>query len=360
MTRHTNLGQLFMVGLQGTTLTKNEQQLLRTMQPAGLTLFSRNLTPDIDQICNLNQSVLDLLEITPIIAIDQEGGAKERLPVPPFTHWAGNPALTKEYLKSGSTQATIDYYRALALELKYLGINTDFAPVVDIITAQKDPRQTTFINDRSFGEDAKIVATLSAAAVKGLMQEGILACAKHFPGHGATTADSHLELPRIDLSADEMNQRDLLPFRAAIEAGCPMIMTAHILYPALDKKFPATLSKPILTDLLKKQLGFKGLIVTDDLNMKAIADRYGDLDAVIMSLKAGSQMMLYCDGVERAFEIYQRLQKALGASDDELQEATVEALHLVDNWKKTYLTRKLVPDKKSLLALLSRQRKTSI
>lgn len=337
-----DLGQLFMVATEGPELSAHEREVLQTMQPAGLTLFTRNLH-NLEQICVLNRALLDCFgTYAPILAIDQEGGLKERLPMPPFTHWPGNPTLAKLHAKNKSSPYCREQYRGIARELKVLGFNVDFAPVADII----DPEQLTFMHERAFGADPQAVAELTVAALAGLADEGIIGCAKHFPGHGPTSTDSHLDLPRIERTREQLSRHDLVPFRAAVQADCPMFMTAHILYPDLDPTYPATLSPRIINDGLRKQLGFKGLIVTDDLNMHAVSKRYGNFDVARLSLLAGCNILLYCDGVDAAFAIYKEMRQRLESPDVEpaLYNAATTAIDEVRAWKQRWLANPPQPD----------------
>lgn len=347
----TNLGQLFMVALEGEKITMDEARLIQEMQPAGITLFARNLR-NLDQICTLNQRLIDLCDIHPIIAIDQEGGSKERLPSPPFTHWPKHRYLTEDYLRSSSDRLTRAQHVAIAKELTSLGINMNFAPVLDI----GGTHEPSFIDDRAFGNTPKIVSELGVAAMQALQEGGVIPCGKHFPGHGGTSTDSHLSLPRIDKSETLFTHHELAPFQAAIEADCPMIMTAHIIYAALDADQPATLSKSILTGLLRRQMGFKGLIVTDDMNMMAIQSHFGAFPALTQSLKAGANLMLYCKEVDAPFRLYHELLERLNeGSDQELCQVVRNHIEQIAAWKARYLQNPPMPSKEAASDLVSKR-----
>jgi beta-N-acetylhexosaminidase len=218
------------------------------------------------------------------VCTDQEGGRVARLKSG-FTLWP--PMLTLG--RSGDERLAERFARALAAELKAVGISLDFTPVLDILTNPKNP----VIGDRALAERAEDVARLGAAIIRTLQEEGIAACGKHFPGHGDTSADSHHELPLVEHPPDRIEQVELVPFRAAIDADVACIMTAHILIPSLDGEHPATLS-PRIISMLKQSLNFHGMVVTDDLEMKAISKRYGTAEASVAAIAAGCDAVLLC------------------------------------------------------------------
>jgi beta-N-acetylhexosaminidase len=241
----------------------------------------------------------------------------------PFTQWPAAATLGR----SGDIALAERFARALAAELRAVGITLDYAPVLDVLTNPKNP----VIGDRSISEKAVDAARLGAAIVRTLQAEGIAACGKHFPGHGDTQVDSHLELPIVEHPVERMRQVEFLPFKAAIDAGVATVMTAHVLAPALDEKRPATLSHRVVTGLLRGELGFEGVILSDDLEMKAIAGEYAVPAAAVLAVEAGCDGVLICSG------------------DHQTQAAALEALvHAVETGA---LTEKRVED------ALNRQRK---
>jgi beta-N-acetylhexosaminidase len=254
--------------------------------------------------------------------VDQEGGRVARLKAP-FTQWPAAATLGR----SGDIALAERFARALAAELRAVGITLDYAPVLDVLTNPKNP----VIGDRSISEKAVDAARLGAAIVRTLQAEGIAACGKHFPGHGDTQVDSHLELPIVEHPVERMRQVEFLPFKAAIDAGVATVMTAHVLTPALDEKRPATLSHRVVTGLLRGELGFEGVILSDDLEMKAIAGEYAVPAAAVLAVEAGCDGVLICSG------------------DHQTQAAALEALvHAVETGA---LTEKRVED------ALNRQRR---
>ena len=256
------LGLHFIVGLQGAVLEKQEQKLLAELQPAGIILFRKNIAADDPSgwLDKLDRLIAQAREAAArpdfLVAVDHEGGAVYRF-CHPVTHFA--PARSW-----AASSAAVG--RATGRELRALGCNLNFAPVVDI---HCEP-QNTVIGPRAFGTTAEEVSPPAIAFLKSMEAEGVLGCAKHFPGHGATIADSHLELPVLDVPRKVLLKRELLPFRQIIAAGTKLVMTAHVRYPAVDPTRPATLSPVILGDLLRAELGFSGVIVSDDLEMAAL------------------------------------------------------------------------------------------
>lgn len=220
----------------------------------------------------------------PVIAVDQEGGRVQRLRglVPDM------PSM-KEIASDGQSRA----YEAgvvVGEALTDLGFNVDFAPVLDVDSNPVNP----IIGDRAFSDDPEIVSKCGIDFMVGLSASGVMACGKHFPGHGDTSADSHVELPVVGAGKDTLSGRELRPFQAAIREGLKMIMTAHCVYTSIDGDHPATLSKPIIGGLLRKQLGFDGVILTDDLGMKAISNRYSDEEILLLGYDAGVDLFLQC------------------------------------------------------------------
>jgi beta-N-acetylhexosaminidase len=194
--------------------------------------------------------------------------------------------------RSGDVALAGRFAAALAAELRSVGITLDYAPVLDIHTNPKNP----VIGDRALADNAEMVARLGEAVIRGLQDNGIAACGKHFPGHGDTSVDSHFELPLVEHPPDRIRRVECVPFRAAVAADVALIMTAHVLVPSLDEENPATLSPRIVQALLRDELGFTGVIVSDDLEMKAIAKSYTVPDAAVRAVVAGCDALLVCSG----------------------------------------------------------------
>ncbi|MFZ5875908.1 MAG: beta-N-acetylhexosaminidase [Nitrospirota bacterium] len=290
------LAQLIMVGFEGPRLNPSITRLVKTTRVGGVILFRRNVTTP-EQVLTLTRGLQRLAPKAPLfVAIDQEGGRVSRLP-PPFTQFP--PAATLGARKAVAlTYATGEI---MGRELAAVGVNMNMAPVLDVNTNAANP----IIGDRAFGDSPMIVEEHGLALMVGLQDHGVIACAKHFPGHGATSADSHLELPEVDVSLRQLERIHLRPFEHAIANRLAALMTAHVRYPALDAKTPATLSKKIVTGLLRRAMGFDGVVITDDLEMKAIADRHDAGDAALKAFLAGADVLLFCrdqDAPEQAIE----------------------------------------------------------
>jgi beta-N-acetylhexosaminidase len=281
------IGQLLIAGFGGDTLPVELKALAREFGLGGVIVFSRNIA-EPEQIAELCFEAARLVPDLPLwVSIDQEGGRVARLKAP-FTEWP--PMATMG--RSGDVALAGRFARALAAELRAVGITLDYAPVLDVNTNPKNP----VIGDRALSDKADEVAKFGAAIVQGLQAEGVAACGKHFPGHGDTSSDSHLELPLVEHPIERLRDVELKPFRAAIEAGVAAIMTAHVFMPALDEERPATLSNRVVSGLLREELRFEGVILSDDLEMKAIASSYAVPAAAVLAVEAGCDGVLICGG----------------------------------------------------------------
>jgi beta-N-acetylhexosaminidase len=285
-TRH-DIGQLLIGSLPGTTVPPELRSLAGEFSLGGVILFARNIEAP-EQVAELAHDLQQLAGEVPLwISVDQEGGRVARLKTP-FTEWPPMAVLGR----SGDESLAGRFAAALAAELRAVGITLDYAPVLDIHTNPANP----IIGDRALGESAGTVARLGAAIVRALQAGGVAACGKHFPGHGDTTVDSHLELPIVEHPPDRIRRVECVPFEAAIEAGVAFLMTAHLLVPTIDEAHPATLSRRIVHDLLREELGFEGVVLTDDLEMRAIAGAYEVPDAAVQAIAAGCDGLLICSG----------------------------------------------------------------
>lgn len=234
----------------------------------------------------------------PILGVDQEGGRVARFKSPVVRL---PPA--RSFGRKDDETLTRRAYEVLGAQLRAVGFSVDFAPVLDI---DGGPDKEV-IGDRSFGGEADVVRRHGVAAVTGLLEAGICPCGKHFPGHGMTTCDSHAALPIVDRDIQTLNTRELIPFAAAIESGLPLIMPAHIVYRGVDEKKPATISKKILGDVLRRALGFEGAIITDDLKMGAVNEAGGAVEVAVDALMAGADLLLCCHDEELQEEIREAL-----------------------------------------------------
>ena len=298
------VGQLLMIGFEGKKPRPEVARLLSEGKAGGVILLARNfddadeaaaLIGDLQQLAAASPSGLPLL-----IAVDQEGGSVVRL-TKGVTVFPGNMAL-------GATGRPDLAYRAafaVAGELAPLGINMNFAPVVDVNNNPRNP----VVGVRSFGEDPRLVAEFGAEAVRGYQNGGVAAVAKHFPGHGDTTTDSHLGMPQIPHPLTRLEEVELVPFQRAITAGVAGIMTTHASFPAVepDPGRPATLSTAALTGLLRQQLGFNGLIITDCLEMGGVANAFGTEQAAVLAVQAGADLALITHSYARQLAAHRML-----------------------------------------------------
>ena len=288
-----------MAGFAGTSLTVELRALAREFSLGGVVYFARNVEEPA-QVAEVSREIATLTgDLPPWVSVDQEGGRVARFRRG-FTVWPPMATLGR----SGDVELARQFARALAVELRAVGITLDFAPVLDIFTNLKN----TVIGDRALAGRAEDVATLGVAIIEELQRGGVAACGKHFPGHGDTLADSHHDLPLVEHDPDRLRAVEFVPFRAAIAAGVASMMSCHVLVPAFDEERPGTLSPTIVQGLLRDELGFDGLIFTDDMEMKAIAARMPVPDACVAAIAAGCDAVLVCSG------------------NHELQAATIEAL----------------------------------
>jgi beta-N-acetylhexosaminidase len=282
-----DVGQLLIGSFTGVQVPVEWRSLAREFDLGGAILFARNVEAP-EQVAELAFEIEALGHQSPLwVSVDQEGGRVARLKEP-FTKWPPMATLGR----SGSDALAERFAHALAEELTAVGITLDYAPVLDIHTNPKNP----VIGDRALAGVADEVARLGRVIIRTFQANGIAACGKHFPGHGDTATDSHLELPLVEHPPDRLRAVELAPFRAAIAEGVAFIMTAHVLVPALDEQQPATLSRAIVQGLLRDELGFRGVILSDDLEMKAISARLPVPEAAVQAIRAGCDGLLVCSG----------------------------------------------------------------
>ncbi|UCD77658.1 MAG: beta-N-acetylhexosaminidase [Desulfobacterales bacterium] len=289
-------GQRLMVGFDGTDLNADLRFLIDRLKVGGVILFARNLvTPDqIRDLCHALQDYAQQRGHPPLfIAIDQEGGQVARLKEP-FTQFAGNPSMKHE-------EDAVHFAEVTATELKQVGINMNMAPVMDVAPEEMN----SIMAKRSFGADPDWVSRMGIKVIEHLQINNIMAVAKHFPGIGRTVLDSHLELPVLEDELSILEQLDLIPFEASIKHGVSGMMLSHIFYPKLDPEWPASLSNRIANDLLRKRMGFDGLVMTDDLDMGAITKHFDIRTSILQILAADIDLALICHkgpSIEFAYE----------------------------------------------------------
>lgn len=309
------IGQHVIIGFEGTETTPELRSFIRDEGIGGVILFARNISSK-SQIMRMTARLKEeACDVPLIVSIDQEGGAVQRLPRSCGTF----PSMEEIGRRAKERDDPTEAYRAgqhIAEVLVPLGVNLDYAPVLDVNTNPFNP----VIGDRSFGCDPRFVAELGVQFMKGLMEGGVLACGKHFPGHGDTDADSHLTLPLMSHTRRRFEACEWVPFRAAISAGVPSIMTAHLMAPNLDPNAPASLSEEIMTNILRGTLGFKGIIISDDLLMAGVADLMTPADAAVRALREGADYVLICRDMAVQRAAIDRLKRALDEGELSVQE----------------------------------------
>lgn len=294
-----NVGQLMMLSFTGDTTPLAQ---LEEFKPAGFTFYRNNIT-STENTRIITQALQQHATYPLLFSITQEGGPFNAYRVDTATLFPSPMALAAT--QNPDLAARVAY--AIGKELRYMGFNLLFAPVMDVNSNPDNP----IIGVRSFAADAETVSTFGKAFLLGLEQAGIAGAAKHFPGHGDTSTDSHLGLPVVTGNLEHLYENELAPFKSSIEAGVPAIMTAHVVFPALGETLPATLSKSVLTDILRNELGFQGLIVTDSLEMKAITESFGAGEAAVRSIEAGADLLLLGSDINKQREVYVALKQAL-------------------------------------------------
>ena len=336
------MGQLVIGSLPGVTPTPELRSLAREFQLSGVILFARNIESP-KQVAELSRELQGMAKpgTPPLwISVDQEGGQVARLRAP-FTEWPPMATLGR----SGDEGLARRFAAALASELRAVGITLNYAPVLDVNTNLSNP----VIGDRALSEDAEMVARLGGILIETLQMHGVAACGKHFPGHGDTDRDSHLELPYVNRNINSLKKTELKPFAEAIKNGLEVIMTAHVVYSEWDSKLPATFSRQILKNILRKELGFDGVIITDDLEMKAI-EKHISFDSIPrLGSSAGVDLYLICHDCEKIMALQDQMIRNI--QEGHIDQASVEqSVQRIMGIKKRLLTRSC--DKQNLTDLI--------
>ncbi len=288
MTLDEKITQMFIVSYDASTMTTPFKNMLSTYKPGGFILFSYNKNiSTYTNTLNLVNNIQSTAKIPMFISIDQEGGTVQRLTA------LSNPSAT--YIpsmtllgKTNNPDLSYKVGQVMGEELRTLGINMNFAPVIDVM----DNVSTSIMKNRSFGNDPEKVSNMGIALAKGLKSKNVIPVYKHFPGHGGTSTDSHNDLPVLNKTKDELKNNDLIPFQKAINNGADVIMIGHLSIPEIDPIYPSSLSKVIVTDLLKNEMGYKGLVVTDALNMDALVKKFSEKEIYELAINAGVDILL--------------------------------------------------------------------
>lgn len=314
-----SVGQHLLGGFDGYSVTPDVCDLILKKKILGFTLFKWNIESP-EQLVALTgelKSLANQAGYEIILGVDQEGGRVARLPVPPFTEIPPMREWGNKVKENGDFTVIQQLGALAAQEVRAAGFNLDFAPVVDVDLNPDNP----VIGDRSFSNEAWHVYLCAKFFLKGLMSGGVIGCLKHFPGHGATDLDSHFALPHDPRSLNDLLDCDLLPYGKLIVEGCaPSIMTAHVVYDAIDPDNPATLSEKIVGGLLRDQLGYDGVVFSDDLLMKAIGDHHDILDVVLRFFEIGGDVVLVCRDAALNLELIERLEEAFSKPSNQIEK----------------------------------------
>ncbi len=335
--------EFFIFGIAGQELTQAEYDFIKDNPVGGIILFGRNIH-SLPQIVALNRSIIEANpQFPPLISVDQEGGRVARLKnictqVPPMGE------LTQAFLKDLSLAYRLGAMQAR--ELVSLGFNLNFSPVCDVLSHNDNQ----VIGDRSFSDCPETVACIARKYIEGLQGAGLAACAKHFPGHGATSVDSHYALPVLDTDIETLKARELVPFKRAIDAHVATIMTAHIITKAVDS-VPATLSESSLKQLLRGDLGYKNVIISDDLDMKAVADHFTLPQIIEMGILASVDLFIVGNNFKKTLDAVSIMQELLN-SDERIVHHAKEARERINILRERFLGKPKSPDLSSALAIV--------
>lgn len=330
MSLDEKIGQMFIIGVEGTSVDEKLKQYITTLKPGGIILFRDNIT-DPEQLLSFINGLKAANSgwIPLFISVDEEGGRISRMP-------EQLPDMPSAMSLGGLDDPVFTYVagRLLAEKIKIFGFNMDFAPVLDITS---NP-QNTVIGDRAFGTDEPSVSKHGIQMMKGIRDEGVIAVVKHFPGHGDTEVDSHYGLPVVTHGMERLENFELVPFRKAFDENADAVMVAHIVVESLDPDLPASLSGPVITGLLRDKMGFDGVVITDDMTMRAITNNFDIGDAAVRSVIAGSDIILVCHGYDKQKAAMDAVKTAVetGTIDmDSIDRSVSRILRLKDKYAVT-------------------------
>lgn len=329
MSLEEKIGQMVMVGFEGYEVNEEVSKLLEEQRVGGFILFKRNIKNG-DQLLELINSLKksNSKNKNPLfISVDEEGGSVTRMPEELM-----KIPTNKKIGEINDRDFSFGIGGLIADEVKAFGFNMNFAPVLDINSNPKNP----VIGDRSFGAEEKKVSSLGIETMKGIQAKGVISVVKHFPGHGDTSVDSHVGLPVINYNMDRLKGFELVPFAEAVSSGADAVMVAHILLPQIDSVNPSSFSKVLITDVLRKELDFDGVVITDDMTMGAITENYDIGNAAVKSVIAGSDIILVCHGYKNEIAVINSLKSALdmgSISEKRIEESVYRILKLKQKYK---------------------------
>lgn len=325
MTIDEKIGQLIIAGFDGTTVNDELRSLILEKYVGGVILFSKNVE-SASQVVALNNEIKEINKVnkSPIfISVDEEGGLVSRMP----SEFKDIPT-NSDIAKYDDEDLSYNIGKVIGEEISSLGFNMDFAPVLDI-------NSNPVIGDRSFGDNETIVSKLGIATMKGLKDSNVIATVKHFPGHGDTSVDSHVGLPVVENDLERLKSFELVPFQKAIDEGVDMVMVSHIMLPKIDENDPATLSKTIVTDILRKDMNYNGVVVTDDMTMGAIINNYDIGEAAVKSINAGVDIVMVCHQYENVTKVIDAIKEAVNngtITEERLDKSVERILKLKDKY----------------------------
>ncbi len=325
MTLEEKVGQLVIVGVEGYNNDEHSELLIKNYHVGGFILFKKNIR-DSAQLSNLLNSLkasnASANKVPIFLSVDEEGGRVSRLP-DEFKKIPSNKVIGKK----DDSDLSYKVGAILGKELYAFGFNMDFAPVLDINSNPKNP----VIGDRSFGTTPELVSRLGVETMKGIQSQNIISVVKHFPGHGDTSVDSHVGLPKVNHDLERLMSFELVPFNAALENGADTVMIAHILLPKLDSKNPASFSKAVITDLLRTKMNYNDVVITDDFTMGAITKNFDIGAAAVKSIQVGGDIVLVCHGFDKQEAVIKALLEAARTgriSAERLEESVYRVLEL--------------------------------
>ncbi|WP_188455999.1 beta-N-acetylhexosaminidase [Virgibacillus oceani] len=331
MSLDEKIGQLIFAGISGEAMGAETKSLINTYKVGGIIFYKENLVNPKQTVKLLNQikTTNENNDLPLLLGIDQEGGQISRLPGD-LMEIPANERIGE----LNNAQYSYEIGSLLGEQLRAFGFNLDFAPVLDVNSNPDNP----VIGDRSFGSNPEIVGKLGTQTMKGIQSQHIISVVKHFPGHGDTSVDSHLQLPRVNKSIPELKSLELKPFEHAINNGADVVMIAHILLPKIDSENPATMSKRVITDMLRKQLDFNGVVITDDMTMKAITDNFDIARASVESIKAGSDIILVAHDYNKVVAVFEAIKSAVKSgelTEERIDESVSRIIALKRNYELT-------------------------
>jgi len=329
MTLDEKIGQMLIIGFDGYSIDENMKNIINVNKIGGAILYSKNIKSPTQLLGVINElkTINSSNDVPLFISVDEEGGKVSRMPEElhklPSNEWIG---------KQNDKELAYNIGQVIGEELKAFGFNMDFAPVLDINSNPKNP----VIGDRSFGAEAEIVTELGVQAMKGIQEKGVISVVKHFPGHGDTIVDSHIKLPTVTHNMTRLNDFELIPFKEAIQQGADAVMIAHILLPNLDIEAPSSMSSVVINDILRNELKFDGVVITDDMTMGAISSSYEIGEAAVLSIQAGSDIILIAHEYENALQVFNSIKEAVENREiliKRIDESVYRILKLKDKYK---------------------------